>query len=347
MPKDRPRYLSMINQNAIKRKLSEVSNPNVLQYFPEGVFKEFNSQIDDAFQCEYGFTFRQFTACIHAVESLGAQIEGTVKRCSRQDVISRVAEKLEISATTIERIIAQITLCQREDFLIPPSPYERYDVYPWRFNRELSFNRRPIIQYQGDLIWGNLQLNRMWTYVVDLMISGKYKARSAALKQLIGKLSDKRGDEFNSAVAHKLATIKGVIVQEKVSKINGKKIVDSQGNVLGDIDVLCIIPQQSKIIVGEVKDFSFAKNPYEMSQEYNRIFVDGKKPCFLTKHKRRASWIQEHLDDVIAHFDLPKVRWSVRTVMFVSEEIISNEFYHKNESIIVYSKISEQNVKLI
>ena len=84
-----------------------------------------------------------------------------------------------------------------------------------------------------------------------------------------------------------------------------------------------------------------------MNQEYKRIFVDGKKPCYMTKHKRRADWIKKHLEDVKTHFNLSDGNWSVKTVMFVSNEIISNSFYHRNERIIVYSQISERNVKSV
>mgnify|MGYP003313956476 FL=1 len=121
------------------------------------------------------------------------------------------------------------------------------------------------------------------------MIEGKYKARKGKLKKLIGKLGDKRGNDFNSVVARKLSGFNGLIVQEKLAKVNGKKIADPKGNVLGDIDVFYIIPDQFKLVVGEVKDFSFAKNPYEMDQEYKRIFVNGEKPCYMSKHKRRAA----------------------------------------------------------
>lgn len=117
--------------------------------------------------------------------------------------------------------------------------------------------------------------------------------------------------------------------------------------MLGDIDVFYIILDKRKIVVGEVRDFSFAKNPYEMDQEYKRIFVDGDKPCYMTKHKRRAAWVKDHLEDVKAHFNLPDGKWSVRTVMFVSEEIVSNAFYHQNETIIVYSDISAESVKSV
>ena len=132
-----------------------------------------------------------------------------------------------------------------------------------------------------------------------------------------------------------------------MSKINGKKIADANGNVLGDIDVFYIVPEKRKIVVGEVKDFSFAKSPYEMDQEYKRIFVDGDKPCYMTKHKRRVNWVKNHIDDVKKHFDLPDGKWSVRAVMFVSDDIVSNAFYHQKETILVYSQITEKRAKSV
>lgn len=67
----------------------------------------------------------------------------------------------------------------------------------------------------------------------------------------------------------------------------------------------------------------------------------------MTKHRRRATWIEEHLDDVKKHFNLPDGKWTVKTVMFVSEDIVSNAFYHQGETIIVYSDISEDILKQV
>ena len=340
-------YLSSINATARNRHLECLSDPRIPAYSPANLLGDFQEKIDDAFVEEYGFTFQQFTQCVIAISDYGDEITHDVKRAARTTISEEVNKRTKITTDLVDRIIDQITLCQRQDFLVPPEPFKKYDVYPWRFNRELSFTRRPIIQYNDELIWGNRQLHHMWRFTIDLIMDGKYHARRPKLKQLIGKLSDKRGNDFNAVVAQKLSSIDGLIVCEKLSKINGKKIADSNHNVLGDIDVFYIILDKRKIVVGEVKDFSFAKNPYEMDQEYKRIFVDGDKPCYMTKHKRRAAWVKDHLEDVKAHFNLPDGKWSVRTVMFVSEEIVSNAFYHQNETIIVYSDISAESVKSV
>lgn len=344
MPRDEIDYLSKINTSARIKHLESHSNPDIHTYFPVNLVDDFLEKIDSAFSEEYGFSFQQFNSCIEAIADYGKMIKSDVKRAARIDVAKTVIKQTNIAPDLVEKIFDQITLCHREDFLVAPTPYEKYDIYPWRFNRELSFTRRPIIQYGNDLIWGNRQLYHMQKFIVDLILNGKYKARQPKLKQLIGKLSDRRGNDFNSEVAKKLSLIDGLIVCEKLSKINGKKIVDANNNELGDIDVLCIIPNKRKIIVGEVKDFAFAKNPYEMDQEYKKIFVDGRKPCYMTKHKRRSAWIRAHLDDVKEHFNLPDRNWSVVTAMFVNQDIVSNAFYHQKENIVVYSDITERAI---
>lgn len=340
-------YLSNVNSFAMARQLESMSNPGIETYSPLGIFDPYQEAIDAAFVDEFGYTFQQFSRCVFAIYDIGRDISSDVKRKERALVTEEICKQTGINSEIVEEVINHISLQQRDDFLVPPKPYQKYDVYPWRFNRELSFTRRPIIQYGSDLIWGNRQLHHMWKFTIDLLIEGKMKARKPCLKKLLGKISNQRGNEFNSKVVKKLETINGLLVYKKLSKINGKRISDENGNDLGDIDVFILNPKKKVMIVGEVKDFSFAKNPYEMKQEYDEIFVDGGKPCYLTKHKRRSAWIKKHIADVEKHFSLSTGKWIVKTALFVSQEIISNEFYHKCENIIVYSEISDAKIKLI
>ena len=340
-------FLTRINAAARMRHMESLSDPRISVYKPSRPFDDFQALIDDAFNDEYGFTYQQFARCIVAIADYGDTLKGDVKRVERALLVKNVIQETHYSEECVNAIINKISLNKRDNYLIPPKPFRKEDVYPWRFNRELSFTRRPIIQYENELIWGNRQLHHMLRYIIDLIMEGKYNARKAKLKKLIGKLSDIRGNEFNSVVYKKLNSIDGLIVREQLSKINGKKIADANGNVLGDIDVFYIVPEKRKIVVGEVKDFSFAKSPYEMDQEYKRIFVDGDKPCYMTKHKRRVNWVKNHIDDVKKHFDLPDGKWSVRAVMFVSDDIVSNAFYHQKETILVYSQITEKSAKSV
>ena len=117
---------------------------------------------------------------------------------------------------------------------------------------------------------------------------------------------------------------------------------------MGDIDVLVIVPSKKKIVVAEVKDFSFAKTPYEMHQQYLSVFCDnGDKRCYISKHKKRVAWIKEHIEDVVSKYNLDQGKWKVFDALIVDESITSNEFYHQNQRILLYSELTEEIFKKI
>ncbi len=341
--------LTSINLSARKRNLESISNPYIDRFFPNGIMPNLQSKVDDAFFDEYGYTFDQFTRCIMYIIEYGDRFSGDVKNEDRKVLIREISTMdNDLDEAIISSILEQISLSEREDFLKPTSPYIKTDVLPWRFNRELSFTRRPILNHGSNVIWGNRQLYHMWVYTIDLIIEGKYKARNMKLSSLIGKLADKRGNEFNDMVAERLSSFNGLIVDKKVSKINKIKILGKDKNELGDIDVLYIVPTLKKIVIAEVKDFSFAKNPYEMDQEYQRMFVDKEKElCYVSKHRRRVAWAVEHIEDIKVHYRLSEGKWTIKDTFFVSEEIISNIFHKKGQSIITYSEMAEKVVKSV
>ena len=341
-------HLADINDEAIIHQMAGFSNPNVEDFSSLNLLTDYLPDINAAFEDEYGYTLQQFYTCIEGIAECGELMCNDTKRAPRDYVVSTVTNKTELPESVVVAVLDHITLRQRENYLKPPEPYTKLDVYPWRFNRALSLTRRPVIQYGNELIWGNRQLHHMVRHLVNLLLEGKLEADKAKLKEIVGRLSNKRGDRFNMAVAQKLGLIDGLIVETKVSKINGKKISDNNRMFLGDVDILCIIPDKRTIIVGEAKDFSMAKNPYEMRKEYENIFVDKPKElCYISKHKRRVKWVINHLDDVKAHFRLPDGKWKIKNALFVSKPIISNSFYHKKETVIVYTDITEKLIKSI
>lgn len=331
-------------QQAYNNRLSKRSNPNIDIFSPK-YYADYIPEIDAAFIDEYGYSFSQLFTFVQTLVDVGNDINSEVKIMKSNDVIEKVVQNTGLTSDIIQKIIHETSLEKRDDYTSPPDGFSTNDIWPWRFNRRLSFTRRPIIIYGDELIWGNRQLSHSLWFTLDLLFDGKYKASGGKLKSLIGKISDKRGNTFNDDVKQKLESIQSITVYSKVKKVNGKWISSSDNNTLGDIDILIINHRKHRIIVGEVKDFSFTKSSYEMYQEYQRVFCDnGSKLCYVSKHKRRVQWIKDHINDVIKHYDLPKEKWSVQDVLITNEVIISNEIYHKNQNILLYSEISEKSI---
>ena len=330
-----------VNLLAAQNRLDMISNPNTLHFSTSELSKVPKEELDVAFIDEFGYTFEQFSNCIFQMIAFGKTMDSDVKTAIIQELVNWISMDSNIEPTIIRKIIDDISLKKRENYLVPPKPFTKEDVYPWRFNRNLSFTRRPVIMIEDSVIWGNRQLYHMWCFTIDLIEEGKFKARSQKLKVLVGRIANKRGDLFNNKVYEVLSKNKTYIVTKKVSKINKKRISKTDGNDLGDIDVLVIDNRKKSIIVCEVKDFSFAKSPYEIHLEYTKLFCDkDNKLCYVSKHKKRVEWIENHIDDVMLEFNLKPGKWKVKDVLIVSNEITSNLIYHKDQRIITYAELS-------
>ena len=340
-------HITNCQQQSYNNRLMSRSNPNI-DIFSPNFYVEYIPDIDLAFTDEYGYSFSELYTFIQALLDEGNSIESEIKVMKSEDVIAQVEQTTDLTSETIKKIIRNISLAKRDDYTNPPDGFSTSDIWPWRFNRRLSFTRRPIIAYGDDLIWGNRQLAHSFWFTLDLLFDGKYKASGQALRSLIGKIANKRGNTFNDDVKKKLDGISSIAVDSKVKKINGKRIASDDNNTLGDIDILIINHRKNRIIVCEVKDFSYTKNAYEMYQEYQSVFCDnGSKLCYISKHKRRVQWVKEHIDDVVKHYNLSKGKWTVRDILITNEVIISNEIYHKNQKILLYSAINEKQLMKI
>lgn len=164
---------------------------------------------------------------------------------------------------------------------------------------------------------------------------------------LIGRISDERGRVFNQLIVDMLIDMGVFRIFPNVKKINKKLIADKKGNTFGDIDVLIIDEEMNHIYIAEVKDFNFSRNPYEIQSEYQKMFVDGKKICYATKHERRVNWIKEHMEDLMIEYRLKNVAWKVNGLFIVSEPLISTQVYQQNLEVVSEAELSIERIRSI
>ncbi len=311
--------------------------------------EDYSESLDDAFQAEYGYTFAQFCKVIIGMVEYGKEREGQEIYIESKEILVEYLIQMdeELSEEAVSGIFEDICLTERDDFLKLPPEFRKEDVYPWRFNRAYSFNRRPVIMRESTMIWGNRQLYHMLMYVTDLIYEGKISTKNDKMSTLIGRISDDRGRRFNKLIADILSDMEVFVIDSNVDKINKQSVADEKGNTLGDIDVLIIDREKKRIYVAEVKDFNFSRNPYEIQQEYQKMFVDGKKKCYATKHARRVDWVKEHIEDVKLHYKLADVTWNVYGLFIVSEPLISTQVYHQKLEVISRAELSVERIRRI
>ncbi len=150
--------------------------------------KSFMEEINRAFEKEYGYSLYQLMLLAEGLREYSkSQSSDTVYVAKMKDIVDFLSQyDTSFNEDTVDVIIGSIALRQREDFLVPPESFRKEDVYPWRFNRELSFTRRPIIIRGDEVIWGNRQLDHMIRFTVGLINNGKLKAHSPEMNSLVG-----------------------------------------------------------------------------------------------------------------------------------------------------------------
>ena len=277
-----------------------------------------------------------------------SQSSDTVYVAKMKDIVDFLSQyDTSFNEDTVDVIIGSIALRQREDFLVPPESFRKEDVYPWRFNRELSFTRRPIIIRGDEVIWGNRQLDHMIRFTVGLINNGKLKAHSPEMNSLVGKISDERGAEFNDLIYKLLINLNVFEVYSNISKVNGIHISENN-NTLGDIDVLIIDHEYNKIIAAEVKNFNLSKNPYEMHLEYKKMFENTKKKKgYYTKHCRRVEWCNKHIGDFKKQYGLDNNEWKVIGLFILSQPLVSTEIYHKDIKMLTEKELSVSSIRAL
>ncbi|WHY77807.1 hypothetical protein QNH20_01095 [Neobacillus sp. WH10] len=297
-----------------------------------------------AFEEEFGVGFYPFTNFITSVVDLGRDLPDEVKSMPYVEFVEAI-QKTELSKKEVEDIFSLLSLRGRENFLKAPKGFRKEDMLPWKFNRELSYLRRPFILQNDMVYWSNRHLFYCGQHLIDLCVGGRLKAKSEKMKNLISKYQNIRGEKFNNIVEGLFSSYDFLITRGQVKKFGGKRIEGDKGD-LGDIDVLVINPRTKSIFLLECKDLSIARNPYEIHHELNNLFVGtAKKPSIVQKHSKRTMWIKENIDLVLANFSLStKGKWIVKPLIVIDEEMISPYLYKEKEGMRVISinKLKEE-----
>lgn len=300
------------------------------------IFKYKNNKKDipgfeAAFVDEFGFTFNEFTEVIVSLLDLAEdknQMLNCIFNISIEEIKKYISDK--ISDESIEKVLNYLSQIEREDYLIPPEPYKKFDVYPWRNNRELSLNRKPLIQYDNKIIYGYRTVINSVYFLFEIINNGSLKTRSPKMKKYISEITRERGNDFNELVFNYLSSHKELIVDKKVNKINGKKITDNNNQVLGDIDVLFISKKKKKIVICETKNFELSRNMYELHFEYTDMFDSNNEKSFYNKHMKRVKWCKENLDNIRIQYNLSNAKWKIDYCFIVNEPLVSNKAMKAN-----------------
>jgi len=291
--------------------------------------------VNQAFDAEFGHSLTDHALFIAELLNLGWTVDTPQKRFGVDAVTQHMMKELGWSELKTQTLIGSLSLAEREDFLKPPSPASREDVYPWRFNRAFSYVRRPLISWQSggaqELWWGNRHVWVSGRNLVALFESGRLKANSMEMKRLVGKYRERHGRTFNDQVAASIEPNDYTLVRKRVKKIGGLRI-GAPDEDLGDIDVLALSPKGNRVLLVECKALNIARTPWEFASELDTLFRgSGGKDSVVDRHRRRMTWIESHAAETSDLFGISARRFHVDGVVVVDEESFAAHLLSKTD----------------
>lgn len=275
-------------------------------------------------EAEFGLNMTEHAHLVRSIIDLSLALDSEVRSLPHADVLKALVESLGWPMSKVARGINNLSLQPRATLF---DVSYRSDVFPWRFNRDLSYIRRPllvrIVDDEPALVWGVRHLDRSGSYLLDAILSGRLKGTSAAMRTYLGTVRTEANEQFNDAVADAFERNSALIVKRRVKTFGPLRIQRTRAESLGDIDVLVIDQGRRKIVAVEAKDFEQARNPFELQREVKKLF-DGKKSA-AHHHSERLDWLRQNLSDVLAHLEIrqDRRRWQVEGLIVVSRDLLS------------------------
>ncbi|MBK8169659.1 MAG: hypothetical protein IPK60_04870 [Sandaracinaceae bacterium] len=288
-----------------------------------------SSTLERASRTEFGHSFQEMATFVDAATRVASEANATVVTMDERAFVALIAERCSFTESATKAILTRLSLEPRPNFLkVPSEEFADADVYPWRFNRALSYVSRPFVFVPSpvgrEVSYTPGHVARAVHLLVESCIEGRYKAKSTEMKTLMSKFTKAASEDFDDEVAETLRT-RGWSVATRVLKIGSKRIAVG-GNDLGDIDVLAADPAKKQIWGIECKDFSRARLPNEVRADLTQLFGDeGGGASTQDKHLLRVTWLQENLDAVVRKLkcDPADGTWSIEGAIVLSAALMA------------------------
>jgi hypothetical protein len=175
-------------------------------------------------------------------------------------------------------------------------------------------------------VWGVRHPIESGRYLCGLIEDERLDAKSDEMNRVMTRLSQRSALEFVDNVAS-IAHDLGLVVDTNVKKIGGQQITRSNGQPLGDIDVLAADVTSKKIYAFECKALAGARTPAELGNELNTTFGSGgKKPSAAEKHQERSDWLAGKLQECLLHLrlaDEDAEAWTIVSAMVTDAHVLA------------------------
>jgi len=279
---------------------------------------------DAAIEAEFGVSWVELFALFDAIrdfpdENTGAYI------VEHNWFVENLGIATGVAPERVARWVKAISLRRRQRYLDVPEPLVINDVMPWRFNRRLSYFRRPLVIVESDgrrdVLWSLTHLRGASARIAIDILHGSFRGVSDELEAWLSSVRRANAERFNDQIAEMVEqTLDRVIVRRRIDTFNGTVMARENGELIGDVDVLLADPLERLVVLTETKDFRAGLVLSTLRDEFDAL-EDA-----LEHVRERTAWIRAHLADVAAELGIAADEigdWSVHPRVVTDEPLAS------------------------
>jgi hypothetical protein len=285
-----------------------------------------SKELDAAWLSETGITLTNMFRLIGEMINFGFQSGVSCAKLKESDLFEMLGKVKGITAKEIEATLSLLTLIERPAINIPPDTYQYSDIFPWRFNRVLSYLRRPLVRVpEAGEIYYFFGYRHLMVYIDNLLFllqTAKYQNPiSAELKAWIAAISGRKGNPFRKAVKEWFeANTDFEVIPHEIKMTPEKELKTDKP--YGDIDLMVIDHTNKIIYCIECKNISGGRNVHEMKIEMDdylgREGQEKKGKIFM--HVERDKWLQKNRKSLLV-FGEGMDTYEIRSLILTSDEI--------------------------
>lgn len=284
------------------------------------------TDLNEALEAEFGLTATEMSQLSGDLMDLARQEERQIAVRQLDDLVAFLEAKESWPSSKVRAGLDLLSLGPLEQF--PPAK-NRSDAYPWRFSRDRSATRRPLLLRRrgehSEVVWGPRAVYRSGRYLVDLIHTDRLDTRSERMRSFVTALRQEANEQFQ----HEVAAIyrnEYSHVHENLKRIGKLRLARENGEDIGDIDVLVLDEKEKVLLAVEVKDFELARTPVELSNEMRKL-LDGPKSA-ASHHEERLAFLKSHRDLVHTGLNLPGSprEWQIHGEIVTSHDLLAAHF---------------------
>lgn len=283
-------------------------------------------EINTAFENEWGIGLTEVLKLKRTLVEIAFEKEKSVVEMKEEELIKELSKKLSGFQEDLIKVgLDLITLSERSSIIKTPTGYNKEDIYPWKYNRSLSYLRKPLIKIKRK----DGQVLYYWSFrhVLDslenlqvLLFNGRLKAKKGGLlNDYLKKINNEKGKVLRDEVAKWLTdegTLEIIPYEVKPSKLSGNQ----DDGKYGDVDILAIDKSQKVIFSIECKNTVSARVIHEMKTEMDKYLGRNEDSSWVHKHARRDTWLKDNIDLLSSLVDNSQ-EYSVVSLIMTSEDI--------------------------